>query len=256
MEYLEKLHLGEWATFVLVISLLWKFVFKSLVEAWFKNILAMQKQEVGNALQLQKDLVLKQAEFEKIKLERVLPLLEGINAALSEHEMMFNTYINLIVNKGGLPNDFEAERVELDGKIIEHLSAISIYLPNEFRALAYQLRKLISCSWHQPLVIYRILHSFGGVLKVTLAAQDLHTDLTNCFYAMCSQYIGLTEKTVPYLELLKKYNLDHNACTTKLDPVNQLAYKFILFHEYYGSSEKSEVQTKVENLFSALSVNQ
>jgi len=255
LEIIRNLHLGEWATFVLVAYLLWKFVIKSFVEAWFKNKLEMQKQEVGLSLQLQKDLALKQAEFEKIKLERVLPLLEGMNASLSEHKMMFNSYISYIINKGGLPEDFEDIRLEQDKKIVSNLSSLSIYLPEEFRNLLFQLRKVISCSWHEPIIIYRILHSFNAVQQVPLAAQDLYIDLLECFYSMCNKYLGLGNEALSYIEILNAHNLNHEAATTKLDPVNQLAYKFILFHEYFGSGEKSEAQSKVENLFGAFSKN-
>lgn len=255
LEIIKSLHLGEWATFVVVASLLWKFVIKSFVDSWFKNKLEMHKQEVGLALQLQKDLVLKQAEFEKIKLERVLPLLEGVNGSLSEHKMMFNSYVSYIINKGGLPEKLEALRLEQDTKIISNISSLAIYLPEEFRALVYQLRKVISCSWHQPIVIYRILHSFNAAQQVPLAAQDLYIDLVECFYSMCNKYLGLGNESLTYMEILNAHNLDHEASTTKLDPVNQLAYKFILLHEYFGSSEKSEAQAKVENLFNALSKN-
>jgi hypothetical protein len=251
LEVVRDLHLGEWATFVIVVSLLWKFVCKSLVETWFKNKLEIQKQQVGHALQLQKELVLKQAEFEKIKLERVLPLLESVNGALSDHKMMFNSYISYIINKGALPKDFESKRLALDTKIIAHLSSLAIYLPEEFRTLIYQLRKVISCSWYDPQVMYRILHSFGAAQKVPYAAQELYIDLFECFYAMCNHYLGVSEKKSTYAEISKDHNLNFDAVTTKIDPVSQLAYKFILLHEYFGSREVSEAQTKVENLFNA-----
>ena len=82
MELITKFNLIEWATVLAFITALWKFVLKSAFEIWWKNKLEEQKQEVGNALSIQRDLTLKKIEFEQIKLERVLPLLEEINSAI------------------------------------------------------------------------------------------------------------------------------------------------------------------------------
>ncbi|WP_156146703.1 hypothetical protein [Salinivibrio sp. KP-1] len=54
LEIIQKLNLGEWTTFVVIVFILWKLIVKSLVDGWFKNRLDLQKQEVGNALQIQK----------------------------------------------------------------------------------------------------------------------------------------------------------------------------------------------------------
>lgn len=249
LEIIEELHLGEWATFVIVVTALWKFVFKSLVDSWFKNKLELQKQEVNNALQIQKDLVLKKAEFEKIKLERVLPLLEGVNSAIASHKMLFNTYMQYIVNKCGDKEKLEQIRLENDEKMISFMPSLSIYLPDEFRSLVYQLRKIVSCSVRDPVVTAKVLREIGAGKTVPLLAQDLYSDLINCFHAMCNKYLGLSESESSYKDILDHFDLNKKSYTIKSDPENDLAWKFLLLHEYYGSGEQFEAQSNVERLY-------
>lgn len=252
LEIIKYLNLGQWAVFVIVVSILWKAVFKSLVNSWFKNRLDLQKQQVGNALQIQKEVAIKQAEFEKIKLERVLPLLEEVNSAVSEHKMIFNTYMHYVVNKCGSTETLENERLINDKKIITALSSLSIYLPDDFRQLVYRLRTVVSCYMRDPVTTARVLRDLGAGQTVPELAQDQYSDLVNCFHAMCAKYLGTTEGENSYQQILAKYHLDENAMTTKKDPENELAYKFLLLHEFFGSSEQVEAQSKVEELYKSL----
>lgn len=249
LELVKEMNLGQWTIFVIVVSVLWKFVFKSLVDSWFKNKLEMQKQEVGIALLIQKNIAVKQAEFEKIKLERVLPLLEEVNSALSEHRMMFSNYSSYIVNKCGTIDKIEQERLIQDKRIIKAMSSLSIYLPEEFRELIFQLRKVVSCSWRDPVTIYRVLHDIGDTRNIPSLANDLYDDLSNAYYSMCNKYLGVLEENVSYTSILKSNDLDLNSYTLKIDPENQLAWKFILLHEYYGSNELVEAQRLVDELY-------
>ncbi|GEN26083.1 hypothetical protein HCU01_40320 [Halomonas cupida] len=92
IDVLDFLNLGKWAAVVLVVVVLWRWVFKDFSEKWFQNKLDLRKQEVESALQIQKDIAIREAEFQKIKLERVLPLLETMNSVISEHKLMNNSY--------------------------------------------------------------------------------------------------------------------------------------------------------------------
>ena len=249
LEIIKDLNLGQWATFVIVVTALWKFVFKSLAESWFRNRLELQKQEVGTALQIQKDLALKQAEFEKVKLERVLPLFEKVNSAVTEHNMIFNTYIHYILNNCGSNEKLEEERLKSDEKMIDAISSISIYLPDEFRQLVYKLRMVVSCYNRDPQTTARTLRSFGAGRSIPPLAQDLYIDLIDCFHAMCAKYLGVASSEKTYMEILAQYNLNNKAETTKSDPENELAYKFLLLHEMFGSNEQVEAQCKVEKLY-------
>lgn len=100
IEVIEFLNLGEWAVVVLSVVVMWHWVVKGLVEKWFQNKLDFQKHKVGSALQIQKGMAVRKAEFEKVKLDRVLPLLEDTNSVISEHKLMNNLYVSWIVNKG------------------------------------------------------------------------------------------------------------------------------------------------------------
>jgi len=249
LEIAKELNLGQWATFVIVVAVLWKTVFKSLVESWFKNRLDLQKQELGNALQIQKDVALKQAEFEKVKLERVLPLFEKINAAISEHRMIFSTYISYVNNKAEFPKDLESQRLENDKKMIEAISALSIYLPDEFRRLVYRLRMVVSCYMRDSKIMATTLRDLGGGGRVPPLAQDLYAELIDCFHSMCAKYLGISGAEKTYSEILSQYYLDEKAQTTRKDPENDLAYKFLLLHEFFSSGQQVDAQDRVESLY-------
>ncbi|WP_274878001.1 hypothetical protein [Vibrio harveyi] len=249
LEIIEKLNLGEWATFVFVVVVLWKFVVKSLVDSWFKSRLDLQKQEVGHALQMQKELVLKQAEFEKIKLERVLPLFEEINAAVSEHKMVFNTYIYYVINKYGSTDKLEEERLKCDERIINAISSLGIYLPDEFRKVICRLRMVVSCCSRDPAETAKVLRSFGAGKSIPPLAINLYEELINCFHSMSAKYLGIANQDKSYQDILSEHNLDSDVKTTHNDVENELAYKFLLLHEYFGSGEQLEAQSKVEELY-------
>jgi hypothetical protein len=246
MELINKLNLVEWATVLAFITGLWKFVLKSAFEIWWKNKLEQQKQEVGNALSIQKELTLKNAEFEKVKLERVLPLLEKINSAISEHNLMFNTYAHAIANNMSYPERLEGLRLEQDKKMVSALSKISIYIPSEFRALLYQLRRVMSCSWRDAERACGVLRSCGSSSEIAFAAQELYSELINCYYSMCSEYISSTSSPIALSEILTSHQLDQAARTNRLDPANQLAWKFLLLPEYYSSNEQVAAQNQYE----------
>lgn len=246
MEIINKLNLVEWATVLAFITGLWKFVLKSAFEIWWKNKLEQQKQEIGNALSIQKELTLKKAEFKKVKLERVLPLLEEINSSIIEHNLMFNTYAYAIANNASYPEKLEELRLEQDKKMVSTLSKISIYIPSEFRVLLHQLRKVMSCSWHDTTLVSSVLRSCGSSSEIAFAAQDLYSELVDCYYSMCSEYISSTSRPTTFSEILTSHKLDQAATTNRLDPVNQLAWKFLLLPEYYGSSEKVTAQNQYE----------
>ncbi|WP_180912147.1 hypothetical protein, partial [Vibrio parahaemolyticus] len=134
-------------------------------------------------------------------------------------------------------------------KMITAISSLSIYLPDEFRSVLYTMRKVVSCSARDSETIANTLRSFGADKTIPPLAQGLYKDLTDCFHAMCAKYLGISDNDKSYSDLLSKYNLDSEAKTTKTDPENTLAYKFLLLPEYYGSGEHLDAQDSVEQLY-------
>lgn len=249
LEFVKEHRLGDWVTFLAIATGLWKFVLKSAFELFLKNRLDQRKQEIGNALAIQKELTLKQAEFEKVKLERALPLLEEVNGTISNHSMMFHTYTTALANRMSYSEKLEGLRLEQDKKIIVSISKAAIYIPEEFRNLLIKIRRVISCSFHDSETMCRVLRDIGNNTEVAFAALDLHTDLVNCFYSMCDKYIGLGKQETSYSEILTAHNLDNEVNTTKTDPINQLAWKFIVLSEAYGSNEIVEAQENYKQFF-------
>lgn len=249
LEIVKFLNLGEWTITVLTAIAIWKWILKGLAEKWFQNRLDLQKQEISSALQIQKDLVLQKAEFEKVKLERVLPLLEQINGVVSEHKMMHNTYVSMILNKGGLPSEFEAKRVKLDEEIINSLSSIAIYLPAEFRGLVYQLRKVVSCSWREPLQTYYLLLEKGGkkcVVDICSQPNDLYNTLIDCFYDMCNKYLGICDAEITYVNLMKRHGFNELIEPLELNSAQNFMWKYLLLHEYVSINDRSEIIGLIE----------
>ena len=254
MELINTLNLVEWVTVLAFITGLWKFVLKSAFDIWWKNKLEEQKQEVGNSLSIQRDIILKQVEFEQVKLERVLPILEEINSAISEHNLMFNTYMHAIANNISYPDGLEEFRLEQDKKMVSALSKISIYIPFEFRVLLYQIRRVISCSYRDAELTCSVLRSCGSSSEIALAAQDLYSELIDCYYSMCSEYISSTSKPKALSEILISHQLDHSAKTNRLDPINQLAWKFLVLPEYHDSNEQVIAQSQYKQLYKAANI--
>ncbi len=252
IEVIEYLNLGEWAVMVLSIVVLWRWVVKSLVEKWFQNKLDLQKQEVVSTLQIQKDIAIRNAEFQKVKLERVLPLLEDINSVISEHKLMNNSYVSWIANKAGIPEDFERKRVSLDGRLLKSLYSAEIYLPIQFRALIRQIRKIVSCSWKDPLPIYYLLFEKGAficVMDVCNDSNDLYSDLLNCFYDMCNKYLGISKCEESYSEILNRHRFSNDINPIDPNPAQSFLWKFILVHEYVNGDERLEAIRGIERAY-------
>lgn len=254
IEVIEFLNLGEWAVVVLSVVLLWHWVVKGLVEKWFQNKLDLQKQEIGSALQIQKDIAIRKAEFQKVKLERVLPLLEDMNSVISEHKLMNNSYSSWVANQGGIPEDFEKKRVDLDRRLLKSLYSAEIYLPNQLRAVIRRIRMIVSCSWKDPLSTYHLLLEKGTVNCVTDVcndANDLYSDLLNCFYDMCNKYLGISEYEESYNDILNRYSFSNDINPIDPNPAQSFLWKFILLHEYVSGEERSEVIMDIERAYKA-----
>lgn len=240
------------ALIIISVFVLWKYVLKSVFEDWSKNRLEIKKIEITNALDIQKNLILKQAEFEMLKLNRILPELERLNSNFYNHWLMFNTYVSYIVNKAVLPEGFESKRLELDKQMVDSITQLSIYLPSDFRLLINKLRLLASNSWKPPLSIYSYLSDLGYPYDIPMLAQDIYVDLIECFYEFSNKFIGIGNNDVTYSEIMVKHNLDEKFDSTKTDPLNLMAWQYIMFHESYDSRMRAAVDNAVKEHYKNL----
>lgn len=252
VKFMKYLHLGEWITTVVVTVLLWRYVFKSLFELWFTNKLAMHKEDVATSLQLQKDLAIRKAEFEKVKLERALPLLESITECLYEHQLMFSSYISAVLNNHSLPERIEKLRLEKDKALVHSVSISGIYLPEEMRGLLQVMRKIVSCSWVDPSRNHNMLKELGDTTLVPLSAQDIYQKLFGCFQTMSNMYIGIDTKYSSYAEILADYEINSEFALITNNPIDRLAWVHFLMHEYFGSNEIVEAQNNAERYIKKL----
>jgi len=253
IEVIKELNLGEWAVAVLVISALWRWVLKGFVEKWFQHNLSLKSKEIEFLLKTQQDITVRNAEFEKVKLEKALPLLESLSSVISEHKRMNNSYMSWIINKGGMPGNFEEKRVELDGKLLDSLSSAEIYFPNEHRHVTRQIRKIVSCSWRDPSQIYYQLLDIGtydSVADVCSDTNDIYQDLLSCFYDMCNKYTGTSECNESYKEILLRHNFSSDVKPIEVNPAQNFLWRHILLHEYTNRADKEKAIEEVKNEYS------
>ena len=119
----------------------------------------------------------------------------------------------------------------------------------EFRLLINSYRKLISCSWISTQTVSNTLRETGEIEKILSSAHDLYDDISAAFYEMNKNFLGLVKKTDDYSLILTnlKLKLENSQIKTLREDIEyQIAWKTILFHEYYGSAEKLELLEKVK----------
>ncbi|MBG9716495.1 hypothetical protein [Bacillus cereus] len=188
-------------------------------------------------------------EMETVKLNKVLPILEELNKNIVKHKIMYNTYVNWILNKGRLRKGYEDERVEIDGKVIDLINQVAIYLPREMRTILYSMRTIISVSWKEPEVLHNIIIQDGLELKdVGRKAIDLYNLYTECFYEMVSVYCRIKNEEVVYSDILQKHNFDEKGRLIASDFMSRFVKAYILLHEFTPSEEYTELMDELKRV--------
>ncbi|WP_214825165.1 hypothetical protein [Exiguobacterium algae] len=189
-----------------------------------------------------------QIEYESYKRERVLPKLENINVALIEHQMYFSSYLHVILNRGRLHDDDEAERLNLDGLILENKNKILFYLPRELRLLLNKLRVIVSVSWKDPALLNSTLNSYDGVnaKEVCESVQKIYIDYIECFYELIEEYMKISTEEKKYHDILIRYNFDESVNYKPNNIIDKIAIAYILFHEYHGSEDFSKLEVEIQ----------
>lgn len=247
----EFSQLSGWVASLVLMALAWKLFLSSMWDKWFSHVLATRANDISNALAIQKDLAVKKAEFESVKLNKALPLLERMNGLIYTHNMLFSEYMRATLNNFNGLDSWESERVKVDTEMIEVLSALSIYLPIEFRGFIVTLRKIVSCSFRDTKVIYGCLNSIGPVEDQVRSIQESYFKAIDCFHSLCGKYVGSENNEISYMEILNKFGFDKNAQPIMDTAISALVWKFILLPEYFGSSEQVEAQCKLEAFFAS-----
>lgn len=174
--------------------------------------------------------------------------LEVLNRSFQQHRAMFSTYLDLILNKGFLCNEYgsddgswEARRVELDTIVFNTIPAIQLLIPPEFVRVIRRLRRILSCSWLVPQDIYYELHEARRNFprRPVEAAGRLYDDLLECYLEMSYLSIEGTRNRSRYLECLAQHHLDGEAKTTRTDIISRVAQVLILEHDLGGTPERA-----------------
>ena len=175
--------------------------------------------------------------------DRAAPLLEQLTECFHTHRMMFSTYLRAILNKMVSGDDsFEKQRLDLDRKVVRLVSRVVIYLPIELRWAVNRLRRIVSCSWHEPQELYYSLLRVGGRFprKPIEAAGEMYDDLYDCYLDMTSKYLQGIQDPHAYAESLERHHLGVDAETTRDSADHAVADTIILEHEYSTSSQQSD----------------
>ncbi|PEI56595.1 hypothetical protein [Priestia aryabhattai] len=188
-------------------------------------------------------------EMETVKLNRVLPILEELNKHIVKHKMIYSTYINSILNKGTFRKDFEKERLEIDGNVINLINQVAIYLPKEMRTILNSIRVVISVSWKEPNTLHNIINQDGlkhtDVGRKTLA---IYNSYTECFYEMVNTYCEIQSKETSYSDILLKYNFDENGIYSENDILTRYVKAYILLHEYTSSKDYDNLMEEIKHI--------
>lgn len=247
----EFSQLSGWVAAIALMALAWKLFLSSMWDKWFSHVLATRANDISNALAIQKDLAVKKAEFESTKLNKALPLLERMNGLIYKHNMLFSEYMRMTLNNTDRPDYLETERLKVDKEMIEVLSALSIYLPFEFRVFIVTLRKIVSCSFAKTKVLYGCLKSIGPVKDQVHSINESYSNTIDCFHSLCGKYVGSEDNEFTYVEILKKFGFNEGAWPIMDTAISALVWKFVLLPEYFGSSEQVEAQNKMEAFFAS-----
>lgn len=247
----EFSQLSGWVAAIVLMALAWKFFLSSMWDKWFSHMLTTRASDISNALAIQKDLAVKKAEFESVKLNKALPLLERMNGLIYKHNMLFSEYMRAVLNNIDGRDDWEEERLKVDKEMVDVLSALSIYLPVEFRAFIVTARKIVSCSFKDTKMLYGCLKSIGPVKDQVHSINESYFKAIDCFYSLCGKYVGSENDKITYLEILNKFGFDDSARPIMNTAISALVWKFVLLSEYFSSSDQVEAQSRLEAFFAS-----
>jgi hypothetical protein len=249
IDTINALELGKWATIVVVAYLLWRLIFKKAYELWLKNNFNKRQDENIQTLKTQSDIVMKKLEFEMIKLNRLSPIIEEINNAITNYSMLHGNYLLYIDNKYPLPANFEEKRLKQDKIIIKQIAKISLYVPEEYSLLLWRIRKIMSCSWLDPIEVNQTLRTCGNLQAFTNEARIMKQNLIHCFYDMSRKILGLSNDLSGFPEILSKHHLNNTIEPIDINPMSNLAWKQILLPEYYDDDDKLQAQLECEAIY-------
>lgn len=229
------------------VTLFLGYLAKKILEPIFKKCLdfRLEKAKIHekSIMDMQATVFSKKLEIESIKLNRALPSLEKINLLISNHRMMFNTYICACVNNSGFLKEREKERFDIDREIIEEIYKISIYLPEEMRIILNRIRRMISCSWKDPKVIFEAIRkSIFYNDEVSKRGCELYTKHHECFYEMVYKYCSMENRNMDYSKILEKYNISLEYDIRKEELLDAFINFYLLFPEYSTREEGDFIQ--------------
>lgn len=251
----EFSQLSWWAAAIVLVSIAWKLFLSGLVDRWLSHKLEVRTAELAAALDVQKEAALRKMEFESIRINKAMPLIEKMNVLANAHAMVFQSYLGSIRNKLGAPKDWEKERLRIDTEFIEAMSVASIYLPREFRHHLFLMRRIFSCSLQDPIELYRSLRSAGPIHTQVDEMNDRYNDAINCFRDMCGKYIGMYGNDMSYSGILRQYKFDESGQPIMEGSESRSAWKIVLLWEYFGSSARLEALDELASYYSSIKPN-
>ena len=221
---------------------------KKSITKYEKDIEAANNEKIKQ-LELSNNLMVNQFEFDTYKKQIVFPELQKINSYIDEYIMLTNNYDRSILNKNSEYATYENRRLTLDEGIIESISTIKIYLPNDFSRLLERIRVIFSNSFRSPKTLYLEFINLGYHPQTPLDAKyKLLERYLTAFLEMSRLYISMkSNEEKEYDHILANNMLDEDAKIRQFDTLTiEYAYKRLMLSEYYPSSEIVDIQNRIE----------
>jgi len=176
---------------------------------------------------------------------RIVEIMEDIAGIFHQYRLMYSTYTSHILGKvPSVSQEFERSRFELDKKTVELYGKLQIYVPAEFRRLIARLRRIISCSWQPPRVVYYELFESTEIYprEPVDAAQSMLGDLIECYIDMSFEIQAGTASSASLLSKLHSRGLDGDANPIDPSSLTTVARAVILEHEFFRSDRSSALK--------------
>jgi hypothetical protein len=137
----------------------------------------------------------------------------------------------------------------LDEKFIESKGNIKIYLPDDFSVLLDRIRVIISNSLQNPRRLCYEFYDLGYYPITPLdAKQEILDRYFTTFIEMVRIYLSMENNNEKeYKNILYKNLLSKDAKIEKFETLTmEYAYKRLILHEYFSSSELVNIQERIE----------
>jgi hypothetical protein len=87
--------------------------------------------------------------------------------------------------------------------VINNIHKIGIYIPKEFRSHLNQIKKIVSCSWKEPILVYKLIIEAELNPEITLTrSNETYYNYLKVYHELTSHYMSLDNENKSYRKIL------------------------------------------------------